>query len=170
MSVSVLVTYASRYGSTREVAERITEIIKTDSLEAEILPCNQVNSLDAYTFIIIGTPFYIGKMLKDAKDFIIRFQKDLASKKVSFFALGPLSDVEKELADTQEQMEEELKQFPWLTPLSMEMFGGKYDPQTLRFADKILTLLPASPLYKRPASDVRNWEKINRWVKNLPLS
>lgn len=170
MPERILVTYATRYGSTREVAEKITKIIKSDLHEVEILPCNRVNSLDSYSFIIIGAPFYIGKMLKKAKDFITRFRQDLSSRKVAFFALGPLSEIEKELTDTQKQMEEELNQFSWLKPVSTQMFGGKYDPQTLRFADKFLTLLPASPLYNRPASDVRNWEKINRWVKNLPLS
>jgi menaquinone-dependent protoporphyrinogen oxidase len=47
------------------------------------------------------------------------------------------------------------------------MFGGKYDPVTLRFPDSLLASLPASPLHNQPASDARNWIAIRTWANDL---
>jgi menaquinone-dependent protoporphyrinogen IX oxidase len=47
------------------------------------------------------------------------------------------------------------------------MFGGKYDPEKLRFLDKLLTKPPASPLHNLAANDARNWEEIKDWAEKL---
>ena len=46
---------------------------------------------------------------------------------------------------------------PWLKPVAVELFGGKYDPAKLRFPDSLLKALPASPLHGVPASDIREF-------------
>jgi menaquinone-dependent protoporphyrinogen oxidase len=57
--------------------------------------------------------------------------------------------------------------FPWLTPIDIEIFGGKFDPAKLHFYDKIITSLPASPLHGTPSSDMRNWTAIRTWARSL---
>ncbi len=56
----------------------------------------------------------------------------------------------------------ELAKFPWLTPISVEMVGGKFDPAKLRFP---YNLIPA--LKKMPASDLRDWVAIRAWASSL---
>lgn len=167
MSKSILVAFATRYGSTKEVAEKIGQVFIQSGIEVDVLPCKKIVTLDHYQFIVIGTPFYIGSMLKDAKNFLLINQDILSKKPVAFFALGPIGDTEKELTDTQNQLDNELTQFPWLKPISTAMFGGKYEPDKLRFLDKLLTKPPASPLHNLTANDARNWDEINNWAKNL---
>lgn len=65
------------------------------------------------------------------------------------------------------QLDKALEEYPWLTPVAIEMFVGKYDPAKLRFAHKLLAALPASPLHGMPASDHRNWEAIRAWASDL---
>ncbi len=166
MSKSVLVAYATRYGSTKEVAEKIGQIFIQSEFDVDVLPCKKVDSLEGYQFIIIGAPYYVGSMLKDAKNFLLKNQDTLSRKSVAFFALGPIGDTEKELTDTQNQLENELKQFPWFKPISTVMFGGKYDPVKLRFLDKFLTL-PRFPLHNLAANDARHWGDIKGWAENL---
>ena len=170
MSDTVLVTFATRYGSTREVAEFIGKQLIQKGLAIEILPCKIVSNIEKYDFIILGTPYYIGNMLKDAKNFIINYQDELTKKPVAIFALGPIGDTEKEIAEARNQLENELKQYSWLQPVATEMFGGKYDPETLRFLDKLLTKPPASPLHNLQANDARNWTLIEDWIKKLPVN
>jgi menaquinone-dependent protoporphyrinogen oxidase len=86
---------------------------------------------------------------------------------VAVFALGPLHDDEKEMQDTRAQFDHELAKFPWLIPIALELFGGKYDPAKLRFPDNLIASLPASPLHQMPASDVRDWTAIHAWAGNL---
>ncbi|MDO9084742.1 MAG: flavodoxin domain-containing protein [Anaerolineaceae bacterium] len=170
MSESVLITYATRYGSTKEVAEKIAQILIHDEFEVEVLPCKKVDTIEQYQFIVIGAPYYIGGMLKDAKNFLLRNQDMLSKKPVAFFALGPIGETEKELTETQNQLDKELKQFPWFKPISTVMFGGKYNPKKLRLLDKFLTLPPASPLHNLAANDARNWEDIKNWAEKITAS
>ncbi len=170
MSKSVLIAYATRYGSTKEVAEKIGQILIQSGFEIDVLPCKKVEKIESYQFIVIGAPFYIGSMLKDAKKFLMKNQDILSRKPVAFFALGPIGNTEKELTDTQNQLENELKQYPWFKPISTVMFGGKYDPGKLRFLDKLLTKPPASPLHNLDANDARNWGEIKDWAEKLSIS
>ena len=169
MSDTILVTYATCYGSTKEVAEFIGEQLTKKKIMVDILPCKKVSNVDKYDFIVLGTPYYIGKMLKDARNFITNNQDSLSKKPVAIFALGPIGDTEKETTEAKDQMINELVQFPWLQPVATEMFGGKYDPETLRFLDKLLTKPPASPLHNLQANDARDWNEIEEWIKKLPL-
>ena len=61
-----------------------------------------------------------------------------------------------------EQLDKELAQFPWLTPVAREIFGGRFDPANLRLP---YNLLPA--LKRMPASDIRDWAAIRAWASNL---
>jgi menaquinone-dependent protoporphyrinogen oxidase len=66
------------------------------------------------------------------------------------------------------QLDKELAKYSWLSPVAVEMFGGKYDPAKLRFPDNVIANSPASPLYQMPASDLRDWAAIRAWASNLP--
>jgi menaquinone-dependent protoporphyrinogen oxidase len=81
---------------------------------------------------------------------------------VAVFALGPFHDEEKEWQSARAQFDKELAKFPWFDPVAHEVFGGKFDPTKLRFP---MTLIPA--LKKMPASDIRNWDAIRTWARNL---
>jgi menaquinone-dependent protoporphyrinogen oxidase len=56
----------------------------------------------------------------------------------------------------------ELAKFPWLTPISVEMVGGKFDPTKLRFSYNLIPVLK-----KMPASDLRDWVAIRAWASSL---
>lgn len=60
-----------------------------------------------------------------------------------------------------------LAKYPWLTPVALELFGGKYDPAKLHLLDRLIASLPASPFHNEPASDVRDWTAIRAWASNL---
>jgi menaquinone-dependent protoporphyrinogen oxidase len=167
MSDTILVTYASRYGSTQEVAERVAAMLRENDLQVDVKPARQVRALEGYRAIVLGAPLYIGHWLKDAHRFLTRFQAVLAQRPVAVFSLGPTRLQEMEAADVRSQLDQELNKYPWLKPVASELFGGKYDPATLRFPDSLLAVLPASPLHGAAASDARDWEEIRVWATNL---
>ena len=86
---------------------------------------------------------------------------------MAIFVLGPTHTDEKEWQGSRAQLDKELAKYPWLNPVALEMFGGKYDPAKLRLADKLLAALPASPAHNMPASDARDWAAIRAWASNL---
>ena len=172
MSDTVLVTYGTRYGSTREVAERIAATLREGGLEVDVEPARTVSSLDRYRAVVLGAPFFVGFWHKDARKFLERHQEALSRRPVAVFALGPIEAAleEAQLQEARAQIDGALEKFAWLKPAAVEMFGGKYDPAGLNFLDGLLAKLPASPLYQAPASDARDWTAIEAWAADLPAT
>jgi menaquinone-dependent protoporphyrinogen oxidase len=162
MSASVLVGYATRYGSTQEVAEAVATTLRERGLAVDIGPMREVRTLDQYRAIVLGAPLYMFHWHKDALNFLARHRAALTARPVAIFALGPFHADEKEFQGSREQLEKELAKFPWLTPVAIEIFGGKFDPEKLTFPHN---LVPA--LKKMPASDIRDWTAIRAWASTL---
>jgi menaquinone-dependent protoporphyrinogen oxidase len=167
VSASILVTYASRYGSTQEVAAAVTTTLRERGLEVDLQHMRDVQSLEGYSLVVLGAPIYIGHWHKDAQSFLSRHREALMQRKVAIFTLGPIQTDEKEWEGVHTQLDQELANFPWLNPIGLELFGGKYDPAKLRFPDSLLAKLPVSPLYHMPTSDARDWTAIRAWTDRL---
>lgn len=167
MQTRVLVAYASRYGSTQEVAGAIADTLRENGLVVDLKPVQEIKNLEEYTAVVLGAPLYLLRWHKKARSFLSRHREALTKLPVAVFALGPLSNEEEGWKEVCAQLEKELAKFPWFTPAAIEIFGGKFDPERLRFSDRIITSLPASPLHNMPASDVRNWTAIRAWANNL---
>lgn len=168
MSTSILVTYASRYGSTKEVAEVVAATLREQGLTVELLPMRQVTALADYAAVVLGAPLYIGSWQKEAQKFLTQHREALTQRPVAIFTLGPTGTDAQEWEGVRGQLAQQMAKVPWLKPIATELFGGKYDPAHLRFPDSLLTVFPASPLHNKPASDVRDWAAIRAWAGSLP--
>jgi menaquinone-dependent protoporphyrinogen oxidase len=162
VSSSVLVGYATNYGSTQEVAEAIAETLRESGLEVDLRPAREVRTLAEYSAVVLGAPLIMYRWHKDALRFLSRHREALAERPVAIFALGPVHDPhdEEEWQDSRAQLDKALAKFSWLEPAALEMFGGKFDPTKLGF--------PLNRLAgKEPASDIRDWEAIRAWAADL---
>jgi menaquinone-dependent protoporphyrinogen oxidase len=160
MSASVLIAYATRYGSTQEVAEAVAVTLREGGLEVDLQPMRKVRSLDGYRAVVLGAPLYMFRWHKDARSFLARHHDALAKRAVALFALGPLPGTDqKGWQDCRAQLAKEVANYPDLTPTAQELFGGRFDPATLRFPYKYI---PA--LKRMPAGDVRDWPTIRAWA------
>lgn len=165
MSDKILVTYASRYGSTQEVAEKVAAILGEGGLEVDLQPMREVRALDGYGAVVLGAPLFIMKWHKDARRFLGRYQKALMQRPVAIFALGPLQP--EEMDGCRKQLDQELAKHTWLAPIALALFVGKYDPARLTFPHNLIANAPASPLYGVPASDNRDWAAIQAWATDV---
>ena len=165
MSTSVLVGYATRYGSTQEAAEAVAAALREDGLAVDIQPLREVRTLTGYRALVLGAPLFMFHWHKDALRFLSRFCEALTERPVAVFALGPVHDPydEQEWQDSRSQLDKELARFPWFKPVALEMFGGKYDPALLSFPLNQL----AGPA---PASDIRDLQAVRAWASNLAAS
>ena len=162
MSTSVLVGYATRYGSTQEVAEAITATLREWGLAVDIRLLREVSTLSGYRAVVLGAPLFMFHWHKDTLNFLSLYRKALAELPVAVFALGPVHDPydAEEWQNSHAQLDKELAKFPWFKPVALEMFGGKYDPAQLRFPINMLA-------DKEPASDLRDWTAIRVWAESL---
>ena len=97
LSNSVLVTYATRYGSTQEVTEAVAASLREGGLEIDIQPVRKVRTLEGYRAVVLGAPIFYGHWHKDARRFLSRHRETLTERPVAVFALGPLSTDDKEM-------------------------------------------------------------------------
>ena len=162
MAASILVGYATTYGSTPEVAECVAAALREHGLGVDVRPVREVRTLDGYGAVVLGAPLIMFHWHKEALNFLARQREALLQRRVAVFALGPTHEPhdEAEWRDSGAQLEKELAKFPWFKPVALKMFGGKYDPQKLTF--------PISWLAgKTPASDLRDWAAVRAWASDL---
>ena len=163
MITTLLVGYATSYGSTQEVAEVVAKTLRGTGLVVDLRPLPEVRTLAGYEAVVLGAPLIMFHWHKDAMQFLSRHRAALEKLPVAVFALGPVHEPhdDQEWVDSKSQLEKELGKHPWFQPAVVEMFGGKYDPGKLRFPLKLFA-------GKEPASDLRDWEAIRLWAAGLP--
>jgi menaquinone-dependent protoporphyrinogen oxidase len=162
MTSQILVAYATRYGSTQEVAEAVAETLRERGLEVDVQPARDVRSLDSYSAVVVGAALYMYRWHKEARRFLSRHRKALAERPVAIFTLGPVHEPrdEEEWEGSREQLEKQLANVPWLEPVAVELFGGKFDPDAFRGPVKWFA-------GAEPASDARDWDAIRAWASDL---
>jgi len=157
---SILLAYASRFGSTQEVAETIASTLSEAGLEVDLQPMQEVKSLDRYDAVVLGAAIYNAKWHAAAHQFVMQHQDALTQLPVAIFTLGPLSPSDAAKRNSRRQLDSELAKYSWLKPVAVEIFAGKYDPSKpgMGFFDRFV-----------PARDVRNWGAIRAWAKTLSV-
>lgn len=85
----VLVAYATKYGSTAEIADAIGAAIDGPEITAEVRPARLVKSLDGYDGVVLGSGLYVGGWHEDATGFARRFEGALKVRPVWLFSSGP---------------------------------------------------------------------------------
>jgi menaquinone-dependent protoporphyrinogen oxidase len=153
----VLIAYATKHGSTHEVAESVAAHLADIGVEAHTLPAHRVESIDEYEAVVLGAPLYMGRWHRDARAFLGRFRKELGSKPLAVFALGPLEDDREQWEGARKQLYRALAHVPGVEPVTVGLFGGAIVPETLHF-----------PFSHIPAGDLRDWDTIREWTDRLP--
>ena len=158
----VIIAYASVYGSTREVAEKVGEVLTECGIETIIRAAEDVGSLEGMSAVVLGGALYFFRLHKKARRFLSRHRKALADLPFAVFGMGPTNDVEKEFAGARNHLNKSLGKYSQISPVTVEVFGGKLDPEALRFPHTVMKALPAS--------DIRDWEAIDAWAQSLPTA
>lgn len=169
MGHKILVAYATRYGSTGEVAQAIGSVLREHGIEVDITPVSDVTAVDGYSGVVLAAPFYLGSLLKDAIGFLERNRAALEALPVALVTPGPVQASD-DMVEARGQLDSVLAKLEWIKPVAMEMFVGKYDPAHLRLLDKLVALPPASPLHGLGAHDDRDWDAIRSWANALPAA
>lgn len=87
--MKVLVVYATKYGSTAEIAHKVGAAIEQAGCAAEVRPASEVTSLDGYDGVVVGSGLYGGRWHQDASAFVRRFEGALKMRPVWLFSSGP---------------------------------------------------------------------------------
>ena len=170
--MSILVTYASRHGSTRGIAERIAERLRANGLAADVRPAAEVRDAARYDAFVVGCAAYMFHWLKDATTFVKRNRALLEQRPTWLFSSGPVGTdtVDKQGRDVLETTIP--KEFPELRdaihPRGEKVFFGAMDPgaKPVGFAERFVSLMPAGK-DALPKGDFRDWPAIEAWADQI---
>ena len=161
MTDTILVAYATRYGSTAEVAEAIGDELRKTGVEVDVQPIDDILDLSRYRAVIIGSPIYMGKWLPEAQVFVERHQQHLRGKPVAYFAVG--LTIMGGTPDAIRKAEASMGQVRMLVnPVDIGIFPGRLESSRLSVADRAIT-----KLIRAKTGDFRDWEAVRAWAQAL---
>jgi menaquinone-dependent protoporphyrinogen oxidase len=163
MKEKVLVAYASKCGSTGEIAKAAAEELAARGFTADVLLAENVKDISGYSAVVIGSAIRFGGWLPPALDFARRFREELRGRPVALFTahIMALGESGEDQAARQAYIKPVLKD---IAPVSAAFFAGKVDAEKLSFVEKTVGRLVGSP-----EGDLRDWNKIRAWAAQLPL-
>ena len=168
--MKVLVAYASKYGATQGIAERIGDVLRRRGLEVDVKPCKDVDDATGYDAYVIGSAVYEFNWRKDARKLVERSAEELAAHPTWLFSSGPVGTetVDKEGHDVLKGAEP--KQFAEyedrIRPRGKQVFRGAYDHAKIRGGDRIIAWMPAIRDIL-PEGDFREWDAIEGWANSI---
>ncbi len=129
-----LVVYASKYGSTREVAQAIADGLGVDLAAASTQP-----DVRNYDLVVVGSPIYGGDYLASMLEYIRINRTYLAQRKVASFITAAadmqlnigLTGEENEALYTQQDYADGLGRLTGGEVLAARGFGGRLIPSQL---------------------------------------
>ncbi len=164
--MKAVVVYASKYGSTRGIAEFIAEKLR----QAEVRHVGEVQNPDDYDAFVIGSAVYMMHWLKEATEFVTRNRALLANRPVWLFSSGPLGTETKDAQGQDLRTVSEPKEIvefrELIKPRDHRVFFGALDSGKLGFGHRMLRKLPAARnLF--PEGDFRDWNDIEKWAISI---
>jgi menaquinone-dependent protoporphyrinogen oxidase len=162
MAGHILVAYASKTGSTAEIAQAVGKELQSAGYNTDVIEMKTVSSLAGYNAVILGGPLYMGKVVGDMGKFVGRHREVLNTLPVAAFTVG-MTPVSKDPVQIGNALKLLRSSIAPLQPASETVFAGRVDPARLSFIQRKMT-----EMAKSPVGDFRDWEAIARWARELP--
>ncbi|MGY1643818.1 flavodoxin domain-containing protein [Geodermatophilus sp. SYSU D00703] len=162
----VLVTAASRYGSTHEIAAALARALPEGAsaagtaLTATWIPAENRPDPSAYDAVVLGSAVYAGSWLPAARDLATAHATALRNRPLWLFSSGPIGDPpfpsdEPDTADTLRRM---------LGPRGHRVFPGRLERSRLTFAERAMVTAMRAPL-----GDFRDWPAVAAWAGEIAV-
>ena len=181
MNKKALIVYGTRYGATASTSKEIAAIMRIEGIEVRVVNAKEekVKDIAEYDLVIVGSGIQIFRWTSEPEDFLKKFQKELATKKVALFVSAGAAAIaeregkpeEVETAKKKYLQEKALKYN--LQPVALDLFGGVYDfnkwPWWARKAKPMTKQQLESAGFKETNGiyDTRDWNAIRNWTKEL---
>lgn len=157
----VLVAYASKRGSTAEIADAVAERLRAAGHEVDCAEIGGVDGLGGYGAAVLGSAVYVKRWRGDARRFLRQHGDELASMPFWIFSSGPVG----EAGDDEEDWAEPAKTVARAEGLGVRghvVFGGAMPAEPQGFVEKAMVRNTPEELRDR-----RDWEEIAAWADGV---
>jgi len=155
--MTVLITYGTKMGGTAGLADMLGKAFTTAGLDVEVRPVLEVEQVERFDAVIVGSALYMGHWRRDARRFVKRNADALRDRPVVFFSSGPLDDS----ATTQPipPTKQVRRLMDRVGSTEHMTFGGKLDQDATGF--------PAHAMVKEHAGDWRDQSQVTAWAHHI---
>lgn len=153
--MKLLILYKTKYGSTEQYAKWIAEEVDADISDIESF---NINSLDNYEAIIIGSPTYMGQI--QMKDFLEQNWEVLKNKNIYLFNVGMFPWEHPDSKKSFEMIPEHIRD-----KIGFSKIPGKLDTSKLSLSEKLIARLAKAKPEDKVSRD--NITPVVKWVKEL---
>jgi menaquinone-dependent protoporphyrinogen oxidase len=161
MNDRILITYATRAGSTAEIAAEIGKSFRQKNFAVDVKPVKEKPFLAGYSAVILGSAIRMGSWLSEAVDYVEANQEKLNAMPVALFTVHMLNTGEDE-ASRANRLAYLDKVRSLLKGAEEVYFEGAMDFSKLSFLDRMI-----AKMVKAVEADNRDWEKIRTWVPGV---
>jgi menaquinone-dependent protoporphyrinogen oxidase len=160
---TIMVGYATRYGSTAEIADIIAEELRALGYIVDCVPLQKARSgPEGYDAAVLGSPLYMGKWLAEAREYVSRERVALGKIPVAVFSVGyTFRDQSPPVIQAGCDALSDVTGF--IPVRDHAFFTGKVDMEKVSAADRaILSLAKVTP------GDFRNEDMVRAYARRLP--
>ena len=158
----ILIAYASKTGSTAEIAQAIAKELEAAGHTAGAADIAGIGSLAGYAGVVIGGPMYMGHIDSRVGKFVKCHAGELAKLPVAGFVvcLAAASKDPEGMAWAEKALRTSLGP---VQPVAETIFAGRLDPEKLSWFQRWIT-----KKVNAPVGDFRDWAAIASWARELP--
>jgi menaquinone-dependent protoporphyrinogen oxidase len=158
----VLVAYASKHGSTAEIAEAIADELRESGINADCLHAGDVKSVERYDGVVVGSAVYMKRWRGEAKRFLHRHANQLAQRPLCVFSSGPVGEPKDDEDRSWLEPPRIVEEVEHLRAREHVVFGGRVASDGGGAMEQAMAKnMP--PEYR----DRRDWEEIRSWAASI---
>lgn len=156
--MNVLVSAASKYGATTEIARSIADTLAGRGLDVTMLEPDLVTDTRGFDAIVLGSAVYTGRWLKSAKTLAASLLGRPDRQPVWLFSSGPVGDPPKPAEDPVDIADV----LASTRAVEHRIFAGRIDTSLLGFGERAIVAA-----LRVPAGDYRQWDEIGKWADRI---
>ncbi|MFX1605563.1 MAG: flavodoxin domain-containing protein [Promethearchaeota archaeon] len=176
MMNKVLIVYGTRYGSTAEVVQEMSNTARKLGAQVDAINLEKGTSFpepEEYDLVIIGSGIRTGQWKKEPLKFIEQKLESLSRTKVALFVVSGYAGNPDRVAEAQaEYLDSIPEKYPGLSPISTALIGGMFEFKRYNLVIRALVksivknqLPPGEELPEK--IDFRDWDMIRDWITQL---
>jgi menaquinone-dependent protoporphyrinogen oxidase len=160
--VTVLVAYATKHGSTEQIAETIGRELRLRGLDADVLSVGEIEDVAPYDAVVLGSAVYVGHWLSNARAFVKEHACKLADRPTWLFSSGPVGQPLRPTDADAAQIDEIVEA---TRAKEHRVFPGKLDKSKLNRCEWALVFA-----LRVKEGDYRNESAVSEWARKIAAS
>lgn len=158
----VLVAYASKHGSTAEIAAAVAEDLGQAGLSVDCVATGEVASLADYDAVVLGSAVYMRRWRGEAARFLRRHAEELSQRPFWVFSSGPTGEPQRDPDPSWLEPPRIMAKVEGLGARGHVVFGGQV-PTSPRGPIEHAIVKNTPEAYR----DRRDWAEIHAWATRV---